>query len=448
MAKVLTASKWTTSAFLFLSSSILYLSYLREKHRKSQWRRKILFKRISEQSDLGKYFGMDIGGTLAKIVYLEKHHTVEADKCIEANPKRSRSPSLEVVRSEMNKFVNENEHFGQSGVRDVRLHMHLKEFEGTFHFIRFESSHTAEAINLISEHGLNQSLRILPCTGGGAYKYAQLFSDMAAIELKKYDEIECILRGLNLLLATVPDEVFTFKDMDLESFSASRVRTVPFDQDKVFPYLLVSIGSGVSILHVKGPEDFDRVSGSSIGGGTYWGLCRLLTKCKSYDEALDVCVHGTNSTVDMSVGDIYGGAYDKFDLPASTVASSFGKMISALHPVCDADLARALLVMITQNIGQIAFLNSCLYKTRQIYFVGNFLRHNTISSKTLAFAIDFWSKGTMEARFCHHEGYLGALGAFFMNAQVSDIYTEAFSASKGMANATTCEEATLKNSSL
>lgn len=42
-------------------------------------------------------------------------------------------------------------------------------------------------------------------------QYAQLFSDMAAIELKKYDEIECILRGLNLLLATVPDEVFTFE---------------------------------------------------------------------------------------------------------------------------------------------------------------------------------------------------------------------------------------------
>lgn len=82
------------------------------------------------RSDLGKYFGMDIGGTLAKVVYLEKHHPVESEKCTDANPKRSRSPSLEVVRGEMNKFVNENEHFGQTGVRDVRLHMHLKEFEG------------------------------------------------------------------------------------------------------------------------------------------------------------------------------------------------------------------------------------------------------------------------------------------------------------------------------
>lgn len=190
---------------------------------------------------------------------------------------------------------------------------------------------------------------------------------------------------------------------------------------------LVSIGSGVSVLHVKGPGDFERVSGSSIGGGTYWGLCRLLTKCQSYDEALDLCASGSNAAVDMSVGDIYGGSYDKFNLPANTVASSFGKMIStARESVSDADIARALLVMVTQNIGQIAFLNSCLYNTKRIFFVGNFLRHNQISSRMLAYAIKFWSKGTMEARFCKHEGYLGALGAFLRNAEVTNVHGEAF----------------------
>lgn len=189
----------------------------------------------------------------------------------------------------------------------------------------------------------------------------------------------------------------------------------------------MSIGSGVSVLHVKGPGDFERVSGSSIGGGTYWGLCRLLTKCRSYDEALDLCVDGSNYSVDMSVGDIYGGAYDKFNLPATAVASSFGKMISVpRESVSDADLARSLLVMITQNIGQIAFLNSCLYNTKRIFFVGNFLRHNKISSRTLAYAINFWSKGAMEARFCKHEGYLGALGAFLRNAEITNVHGEAF----------------------
>jgi len=190
---------------------------------------------------------------------------------------------------------------------------------------------------------------------------------------------------------------------------------------------LVSIGSGVSVLYVKGPGDYERVSGSSIGGGTYWGLCRMMTNCASYDEALDLCVHGSNKSVDMSVGDIYGGAYDKFKLPASTVASSFGKMISvSRESVSDADLARSLLVMITQNIGQVAFLNATLYKTKNIFFVGNFLRHNKISSRTLAYAINFWSNGAMEARFCKHEGYLGALGAFLRHAEATNAHGEEF----------------------
>lgn len=245
------------------------------------------------------------------------------------------------------------------------------------------------------------------------------------------------------------------QDVDFKSLAASRVKVIHYDvNEDVFPYLvrtvsgkfmslgvwylltvrfdcltgqLVSIGSGVSVLHVKGPDDFERVSGSSIGGGTYWGLCRLLTKCTSYDEALDLCVDGSNATVDMSVGDIYGGAYDKFNLPATAVASSFGKMSTTPREhVSDADLARALLVMITQNIGQIAFLNSCLYHTKRIFFVGNFLRHNKISARTLAYAINFWSKGDMEARFCKHEGYLGALGAFLRNAEVTNVHGDAF----------------------
>jgi pantothenate kinase len=37
---------------------------------------------------------------------------------------------------------------------------------------------------------------------------------------------------------------------------------------------LPSVGSGVSILAVRGPEDYTRVSGTSLGGGTFLGLSR------------------------------------------------------------------------------------------------------------------------------------------------------------------------------
>ncbi len=38
--------------------------------------------------------------------------------------------------------------------------------------------------------------------------------------------------------------------------------------------MLLYAGSGVSILAVRGPEDYTRVSGTSLGGGTFLGLSR------------------------------------------------------------------------------------------------------------------------------------------------------------------------------
>lgn len=114
-------------------------------------------------------------------------------------------------------------------------------------------------------------------------------------------------------------------------------------------------------LQVDGPARFKRVSGSSIGGGTYWGLCRLLTQAGSYDESLHMASKGESDKVDMLVGDIYGRGYSKFQLSSNTLASSFGKIGGMSAPrgpdsgVGEEDLARALLVMITMNIGQVGF---------------------------------------------------------------------------------------------
>lgn len=66
-------------------------------------------------------------------------------------------------------------------------------------------------------------------------------------------------------------------------------------------------------------------------------------------------------------------------------------------------------------LRQVAYLNAKLHNTRRIYFVGNFLRHNRLSGQQLAFAIDYWSSGEMEALFLEHEGYCGALGSFLMS---------------------------------
>ena len=112
----------------------------------------------------------------------------------------------------------------------------------------------------------------------------------------------------------------------------------------MFPYLLVNIGSGVSIIKVSGPGQgqFERVSGTNLGGGTFWGLCRLLTGATSFDEMLELSSQGNSANVDMLVGDIYGGRnYETMGLSADMIASSFGRVATESKPLSEYNPAGA-----------------------------------------------------------------------------------------------------------
>ena len=61
----------------------------------------------------------------------------------------------------------------------------------------------------------------------------------------------------------------------------------------------------------------------SIGGGTFLGLCCLLTNCSTYEEAIELATKGDSTKVDKLVRDIYGGDYPKFGLSGNVVASRF-----------------------------------------------------------------------------------------------------------------------------
>lgn len=77
--------------------------------------------------------------------------------------------------------------------------------------------------------------------------------------------MKCLIKGCNFLMCNVPNEVFTI------DYQSSKYEFQVIENDKIFPYLLVNIGSGVSILKVDSEEEFQRVGGSTIGGGTLWG---------------------------------------------------------------------------------------------------------------------------------------------------------------------------------
>lgn len=126
--------------------------------------------------------------------------------------------------------------------------------------------------------------------------------------------------GLDFFITEIPNEVFTYSDTDTEPMQFAEARP------DVYPYLLVNIGSGVSMIKVSGPRQFERVGGTHLGGGTFWGIMSLLTGARTFDDMLAMADVGDNSGVDMLVGDIYGMDYSKIGLKSTAIASTFGKV--------------------------------------------------------------------------------------------------------------------------
>jgi type II pantothenate kinase len=337
--------------------------------------------------------GLDIGGSLCKITLFES--------------KGSSDVTTEFIKKSLT--------YGSSGVRDPGLQFDYK--DGTFHFMHFLTRRMDGAIELIKKHNLKQSN--IPATGGGAHKFAKEFKDTLDTTFNKIDELDCLIAGLNFLLENVRDECYYLETPE-KPLTSKRI-SIQISESKQYPYLLVNIGSGVSILRVDSETSFTRVGGSCIGGGTYWGLCRLLTKANTFEDTMKMCTEGDHNKVDMSVGDIYGGDYEKFSLPSTTVASSFGHMVMNKDPedgISKADMASSLLHMIGGNIAQIAYLTAVREKTKHVIFAGNFLRHNPLSLGFIGYSIKFWSNNDVNALFLKHEGYFGSIGALIFTEKM------------------------------
>ncbi|BFF98696.1 pantothenate kinase 3 [Drosophila madeirensis] len=346
------------------------------------------------------WFGMDIGGTLTKLVYFEPKDITPDEQDREAG----------ILRN-IRRYLTKNSAYGKTGHRDTHLQMdnvEIRKRRGSLHFIRFQTTDMGNFLSLAKQKGMAELVTTVCATGGGAFKFEKDFRDQVNMKLAKFDELDTLIKGI--LFADLHNRTECYYYEHARDIIKSEKRAFNFSQP--FPFILVNVGSGVSILAVYGPDNYKRISGTSLGGGTFLGLCCLLTGCTTFEEAIQLATKGDNRKVDKLVKDIYGGDYNRFGLPGDLVASSFGQMHidDKRVSVSREDLANATLVTITNNIGSIARMCALNEKIDRVVFVGNFLRVNPISMKLLAYAMEFWSNGTMKGLFLEHEGYFGALG--------------------------------------
>eukprot|EP00124_Ichthyophonus_hoferi_P001854 Ihof_evm11s109 gene=Ihof_evmTU11s109 len=330
---------------------------------------------------------LDIGGSLAKVAYY----------CKQVERRHSYDVSTE---------SEEQNHYQKS--------------PGRLHFCKFQTKEIDEMIQFIKTKLLaNGPVSTITATGGGSYKYRELLQRELGVKVEREDEMESVVAGANFLLREIPEEAFTY--------TRSNERPVKFQRvgERIFPYMLVNIGSGVSMIKVEGPQKWTRIGGTSLGGGTFWGLLSLLTNAKGFDDALELSTKGNGANVDMLVGDIYDADYSKIGLSKDTIACSFGKAMrtpanGGNKAYRDEDIAKSMLHMISNNIGQISYLQAQLHALTRIYFGGYFIRNHPYTMHTISYAINFWSKGAMAALFLRHEGYLGTVGTFVLHSGRDD----------------------------
>ena len=131
------------------------------------------------------------------------------------------------------------------------------------------------------------------------------------------------------------------------------------------PFLAISAGTGTACIHHQNGE-FNYIGGIAIGGGTLKGLSNLALNDSSIDELTKKAIVGHRDNVDLLIGDVVN---EIGVLGSSVTASNFAKLKKA-DDVSEDDVAAALLNMIGEVIGTIAYLNAAICGVNKVHFIG------------------------------------------------------------------------------
>lgn len=169
-------------------------------------------------------------------------------------------------------------------------------------------------------------------------------------------------------------------------------------------FLLVSLGSGTSILRVDG-DDVRRVGGTALGGGALLGLGITLAGIADFDEIVALAGRGDRRKVDLFISEI-----GEVKLPDAFIASSFGRLAREGSSVdaSPADLLQAAIGLVAENVAWIAAALASAHDCELVAYGGSTLRDNPL---LVALLEGVTRVGGHTPVFLPDAGFIGALGA-------------------------------------
>lgn len=248
---------------------------------------------------------------------------------------------------------------------------------GALQVQHYPSTELARVAAFINAH---PEIQMIGMTGGRAEQLNTLLDDQR--QLYFLVEFEATLRGVN--------EQLKQQNSDLARC------------------IITNIGSGTSI-HYKNGEEYSRVSGTGIGGGTLVGLSALMTGEYDYHTIAEHAKMGNRKKVDLMVADIFEGMEVPAPLDPDLTASNFGKVgLKSPRDYKKADLLATTMGLVGEVVSTLSIQLAEQYQVEHIVYIGTTLDHNDKLREVIASYTKLKKK---TAVFLEDEGFSGAIGA-------------------------------------
>jgi type II pantothenate kinase len=178
-------------------------------------------------------------------------------------------------------------------------------------------------------------------------------------------------------------------------------------------FLLVSLGTGTSVLHVQAGQT-TRVGGTGIGGGTVVGLGAVLAGV-GFKNLCALAERGDSAAVDLRISDIYGDG--EFPLADDLTAANFGKLARELDTSSSpaepneqdrANRAAGVMRLVGETVALLCAGAAATTGAEHVVYGGSTLRGNTCLVEVLT---EITTLCGLQSCYLPHGGFAGALGA-------------------------------------
>jgi type II pantothenate kinase len=349
---------------------------------------------------------------------------------------------------------------------------------GHLRLVSFPKTQLDEAVEYLRERASitrnsTDELVTVHVTGTGVGQLGKTFSERLNIKLQQENEFGCFIKSFVYLVHRLPRtellrpfiEEATTDPLDfmkcylpimeqcqttatflrnVEQFSSvgrgpsAAARTagdVPLSEAEpdIFPCMLAMCGSGFMFFKIESDGSQFVADGLMHGGKSFLGLGRLLTRCKTYDELLELALKGDRRGVDIFSDELFqhfsttdknsnvddSNMYAGLANTKPSLMFSFGKPADRqeLDEFKREDVAQAFLHYSVTELVTVLQLSCQKYKVKRVFFCGGYCEHpfvrqliSTDFIRVNHFEMTKPSPSIIDFDFLKPGAYLGALG--------------------------------------